>query len=507
MSDVIDQLRSYADAVTPTVGASPNPRLVHPGARVRPAHRARRVVLTAVAMVATAGIIVAGVDAIRSDPPLRAHAPTSTPLTPRRTVPVDSSGVEILERPPLSPRADAAAVWTGRELMIWGGDLEAFNMGLPGPDRSFTDGAVYDPVTRAWQAMASGPLPKTATTPVAVATAAGVVIARDNKVAIWNPTTNSWRSLADAPEPISDLSDIGTEVISVSARSSLDLDTGTWQPLPGAPLFVPAVPPIWTGIELIAFGRRDSDPVAVLYMPRTRNWRAIPLPQGLNFNGLSASWDGQRVLATDGVRAATYRPADNAWKPLPPHPTRYSENGSTIAAVAPGAVAAGPGAITILDRADHWTPLPYPISAQKLVPLQTPQSSGTPTQAFMIGTQYPGGLLAVVLVDPSRWLAAPPAVQVGLVSVAVPENARFVDAEVLDANGSRLRVRLSTPTGACVVTSSYGVGVTPNRWSKVDPTGRDWVAHPTTSDAVNLSCEDAAVAEWIVDRSPVTPAR
>lgn len=507
MSDVIDQLHSYADAVTPTVGATPNPRLVNPAPVQRPVRRPLRVAVIAAVIVVMAGLVVAGVDAVRSDPTPRAHGPTSTSATPRGTVPmpVDSSGVEIMERPPLSPRGDVAAAWTGRELMIWGGDLEAFNMGLSGPDRSFTDGATYDPTTRTWQAMASGPLPATATTPVAVATPRGVVIARDAKVAIWNPETNSWRALADAPEPVSDLTDIGTAVISVSARSSLDLGSGTWQPLPNAPRTVLMAPPIWTGAELIVFGLRSSESAAAAYDPRSRIWRAIPLPQGLNLNALSAAWDGQRVVATDGARAAAYLTADNAWKPLPPLPTRYSENGSSIAAVAPGAVTAGPGAVGILDRADHWTPLPYPIAVQQFVPLRTSQSSVAPSQVFMIGTQYPSGLLAAALVDPTHWLAAPPAVQVGLVSVALPTDARFVDAAVLDANGSRLRVRLSTPTGACVITSSYGSSVTPQGWTQVDTAGRDWVTHPTTSDVVALSCEDPVIAQSIVRDSPVSP--
>lgn len=54
--------------------------------------------------------------------------------------------------PPLSARFAQASVWTGTELLIWGG--VEFNQGMADAG----DGAAYDPVTRAWTPMPASPL-------------------------------------------------------------------------------------------------------------------------------------------------------------------------------------------------------------------------------------------------------------------------------------------------------------------------------------------------------------
>lgn len=54
---------------------------------------------------------------------------------------------------PLSPRIGAANEWTGRELLVWGG--------RPCADEtveSLADGAAYDPAADSWRPMASSPL-------------------------------------------------------------------------------------------------------------------------------------------------------------------------------------------------------------------------------------------------------------------------------------------------------------------------------------------------------------
>jgi hypothetical protein len=42
---------------------------------------------------------------------------------------------------PLSPRADHASLWTGREMIVWGGSRPAGG----GHDHVLSDGAAYDP--------------------------------------------------------------------------------------------------------------------------------------------------------------------------------------------------------------------------------------------------------------------------------------------------------------------------------------------------------------------------
>jgi hypothetical protein len=56
-----------------------------------------------------------------------------------------------LAETPLSPRIGHSAVWTGQELLIWGG-------GAPG-GRPTADGAAWDPRGGRWRRLATSPLP------------------------------------------------------------------------------------------------------------------------------------------------------------------------------------------------------------------------------------------------------------------------------------------------------------------------------------------------------------
>jgi len=73
---------------------------------------------------------------------------------------------ELPSKAPLAPRVEHSAVWTGQEVIVWGG----------GDDTSdFGDGAAYDPVAGTWRKIAD-------------ATSVGLT-ARRRQVAVWNGST------------------------------------------------------------------------------------------------------------------------------------------------------------------------------------------------------------------------------------------------------------------------------------------------------------------------------
>ena len=392
MPDVIEQLHAYADTVTDTVPAVANPRIAD---LAMPHVRGRRSPVRVAIAVGTGVVLVGGAAwfGVRlsrtTSAPRRVPTTTPTSIAHLRTV-TPPPGVQILEPPPLSPRGDSASAWTGSELVIWGGDVEAFNMGLPGPDRMFVDGAAYNLAAHAWRPISNGPLPANATTPVAVATTTEVVIVRGRNVAAWNPTTDTWRSLGDAPADVSDLVSTGQAVLSASANASLDLRSGRWRSLPARPIDFVSGSSVWTGRELVAFG---ADIFAAAYDPARDAWRKLPNAPEIRGSGSSLSWDGERVIAVDyDDRAASYRPDRNTWTALPRIPVRFAEGGVHASAVAPEAFVLTSGAVAVLDPQDHWVPLPYPTTASMLVPVRAPgQTSPIPTSVFMIGNQYPGG--------------------------------------------------------------------------------------------------------------------
>jgi hypothetical protein len=86
-----------------------------------------------------------------------------------------------------SPRRDAAIVWTGRELFVYGGQGSAAD----GTRVTLTDGGRYDPATDRWQSVRGGPLLEG---PVAGTVAGDTVILWDaTRGAAHELRTGSWR--------------------------------------------------------------------------------------------------------------------------------------------------------------------------------------------------------------------------------------------------------------------------------------------------------------------------
>lgn len=117
----------------------------------------------------------------------------------RRSAPAGHATVVTMPLGPLSARRDVSAVWTGRELVIWGGISRLGH---------FADGAAYDPATRVWRTIAAGPLSPRAGAP-SVWTGTEMIVWGGNGTvsgpqglvngAAYDPRTDRWRRIADAP--------------------------------------------------------------------------------------------------------------------------------------------------------------------------------------------------------------------------------------------------------------------------------------------------------------------
>ena len=71
------------------------------------------------------------------------------PTRPAASVAVPGSASWArLPRAPIAPRSEYAAVWTGKEMIVWGGYSNT----------THGDGAAYDPAIRTWTKIAAGPL-------------------------------------------------------------------------------------------------------------------------------------------------------------------------------------------------------------------------------------------------------------------------------------------------------------------------------------------------------------
>ncbi len=184
-------------------------------------------------------------------------------------------------------RAEHSAVWTGTEMIVWGG------FGL---DPANTGGR-YNPVTDTWQATTLAGAPSARWDHVAVWTGSEMILwGGGNGVSVssggrYDPTTDSWTptTLANAPEgrDISTAVWTGTEMIIWGGfRNPFTLDTGgrynpatdTWQAtsLVGVPSFRHFHTAVWTGTEMIVWGGVGvgfGTSTGARYDPATDSWQ------------------------------------------------------------------------------------------------------------------------------------------------------------------------------------------------------------------------------------------
>lgn len=134
---------------------------------------------------------------------------------------------------PLSPRQEPSRVWTGRELVVWGGcDVSTECSDSTGQER-FRDGAVYVPLSDTWRTMAPSPLPEGAVTAAVWAGTEVFYYTADvdtgvASAASYNPALDQWTLLTAPPfDPRYNLE------LAWSSASDLVLAWGGWRPDPG----------------------------------------------------------------------------------------------------------------------------------------------------------------------------------------------------------------------------------------------------------------------------------
>ena len=99
----------------------------------------------------------------------------------------------VIAPSPLSPRQASAAVWTGTEVIVWGGVVGDHSSWL-------LDGAAYNPVTDEWRLIPSSPsLGNGGHIRSMVWTGDEAVVFGGARVVAYDPATDSWRSLANPP--------------------------------------------------------------------------------------------------------------------------------------------------------------------------------------------------------------------------------------------------------------------------------------------------------------------
>lgn len=204
-----------------------------------------------------------------------------------------------------SPRARAAVVWTGTELIVWGGQREDSD--------SLNDGAIYNPQTAQWRPITGLNAPS----------------AREDATAVWTGTEMIvWGGHYDNGDDTDDRDDGGR----------YNPTTDTWTPVPTpagvSPRYFHAA--VWTGTDMIVLGGERTRYVRPFkwetdyftdvahFTPATGQWRVNHAPGEQAFRSYpSAVWTGTELLLwgggyeyrklPDGWR---YQPSSGAWTAL-----------------------------------------------------------------------------------------------------------------------------------------------------------------------------------------------
>jgi hypothetical protein len=257
MSDLHEVLERFAQA-----GEERGATSVFAAATTTVAYRRkRRRFRVATAIVLALAVVVSGVVATLTTRTHERVEVVTTPSTPKSGVPAAVTAQQLIgghwEAIPPAPiviRASPSVVWTGKEMVVWGGASGARQ------DVLRADGAAFDPRSRTWRRLPPAPL-----------------TARLYHAAVWTGTEMViWGGYTNA-----------TGSITINDGAAYNPATNRWRTLPASPLRPQAnAIAVWNGHRVVIFGSTLSD--AAAYDPSTNQWRVLAQPTPPS--GASVGW-------------------------------------------------------------------------------------------------------------------------------------------------------------------------------------------------------------------------
>ena len=239
------------------------------------------------------------------------------------------------------PRSSHTAIWTGSEMIVWGG------LGQTSFSTALNNGGRYDPATDNWTAtnVTDAPSPRDLHTAVWTGNQMIVWGGTDGSINFnsggrYNPGTDSWIAITDiAPYPrrLHTAVWTGTQMIIWGGDSDVGfLNTGgrynpasdIWTAVsttnaPDARVNHSAV---WTGSQMIVWGGEDANSDRLntggRYNPTTNDWTATSITNAPSAReSQTAVWTGSEMIVWGGVdqnfvfprAGGRYNPATDGW--------------------------------------------------------------------------------------------------------------------------------------------------------------------------------------------------
>jgi N-acetylneuraminic acid mutarotase len=235
-------------------------------------------------------------------------------------------------------RVDNTAVWTGSEMIVWGGSPD-------GNIHTFLNtGGRYNPSTDSWTATSTTGAPNGRSFHTAVWTGSEMIVwggyngSYLNTGGRYNPSTDSWAATSIINTPSARLHHTavwtgsqmivwggqaqGPVYVNTGGRYNPSTDSWTATSTTGAPSARAFSTAVWTSSEMIAWGGFDGTNVNTggRYNPGTDTWTATSLtnaPSGRVFH--TAIWTGSEMIVwagfdgTDVNTGARYDPNTDTW--------------------------------------------------------------------------------------------------------------------------------------------------------------------------------------------------
>jgi hypothetical protein len=452
-----DRLRRLPAALTVGAPAGLAERIAARGRRRR---RLRRAGAAAAVAAVLAGAVLTRAVLVDRPP-----TPVLNPLLVKDATPAQLAGgrwraLPVLPAGQLAPRERAAVVWTGRQLVYWGGASHP-------PVRARADGAAFDPATNRWATLPPAPEGQwhlEGDDGVAVWTGREVLVwggmtipdpvrapnlgTRARGVA-YDPARRSWRRLPAPPLQLRWVSGnqwvvwTGRELLAGGveagagggvAAGAYDPAADRWRMLPRSPRLtvarghLQARTAMWAGTRLLVWSfwsptaRTANNPTAVAsrpdaepdgidlwaYDPAAGRWTVLPDPPDQVRRvvaGASMVWTGREVVIASAqtaqrrtvVRAGRYDPDRAAWTPIAPPPRPRGPDLGRVSLEWTGSALVEPGNAVYDPAVDRW--LPLPAEPDRATP---PLVAEGPARALLRVRTRPDGAVQVYVLEPDR---------------------------------------------------------------------------------------------------------
>lgn len=336
MPDLDDLLSTLDRIAVPNlwsrIGAT-TPERWEPPSRVPRRGRIGAAIVAFAVFAAAGSLLVRSFRQASSDESMRPADPWATYAT----------GWTQLPEPAL-PASGSGWVWTGTEIIRWGGVLES-------EERPTPSGWSFDPESRTWSAIPDAPEGRHE--PQVVWTGREAIFFggwdgssfRTDGFA-YDARQERWRSIPEAPLPLERPAVVvwtGQEMLvwgggrpgrpTNREGAALDPASNSWRLLPQAPIGLNLAHAVWTGREMVVFGAlldvgnhaETSTAVGARYDPATNAWRELP-PSDLSPQASAIGLVGDDVVAYDYLaKAQMFDLARGTWSERARVPLEFSE--------------------------------------------------------------------------------------------------------------------------------------------------------------------------------------